>query len=90
MAGSHKPLGLHSGHGVHGGWFIAFVLAFPSILTSLQVWVSPVVENVPQSTQYGDAYHGYWAQDIYQVNPHFGTAANLVALSSALHARGMV
>jgi len=34
------------------------------------------------------AYHGYWQEDMYQVNMHFGTAADLKGLSDALHARG--
>lgn len=29
-------------------------------------------------------------QNIYEINPHFGTAADLKALSVALHNRGMV
>jgi alpha-amylase len=48
-----------------------------------------VVQNLAQNTGDGDAYHGYWATDIYQVNTNFGSAADLVKLSSALHARGM-
>lgn len=32
---------------------------------------------------------GYWAQDIEAVNSNFGTANDLIALSNALHARGM-
>ncbi|KAF2769699.1 alpha-amylase [Teratosphaeria nubilosa] len=55
------------------------------------VWISPVVENLPASVETvdGSSYHGYWAQDIYSVNPNFGTAADLTALSTALHDRGM-
>jgi alpha-amylase len=47
------------------------------------------VQNLAQNTGDGDAYHGYWATDIYQVNTNFGSAADLIKLSSALHARGM-
>jgi alpha-amylase len=36
------------------------------------------------------SYHGYWQQDIYQVNEHFGTPGDLKALSEALHRRDMV
>jgi len=54
------------------------------------VWISPVVEGVQQNTSDGSDYHGYWAQKIYEVNTNFGSAADLVALSEALHARGMV
>ncbi|KXT05837.1 hypothetical protein AC578_1103 [Pseudocercospora eumusae] len=52
------------------------------------VWISPVVKNIAD-TPYGNPYHGYWAQDIYSLNSAFGTAADLKALSAALHARGM-
>jgi alpha-amylase len=47
------------------------------------------VQNLAQNTGDGDAYHGYWATDIYQVNTNFGSAADLIKMSSALHARGM-
>lgn len=35
------------------------------------IWISPVVTNTP------GGYHGYWAQDIYGINPHFGSAEDL-------------
>ncbi|KAI4851886.1 putative alpha-amylase [Aureobasidium sp. EXF-8846] len=53
------------------------------------VWISPVVENLNASTADGSSYHGYWAQDIYAVNTNFGSAADLILLSDALHKRGM-
>lgn len=37
----------------------------------------------------GEAYHGYWAQNIYALNSNFGAESDLVALSAALHAKGM-
>ncbi|PPJ61155.1 hypothetical protein CBER1_04170 [Cercospora berteroae] len=52
------------------------------------VWISPVVENIPNS-RYGQPYHGYWAQNIYALNTNYGTQEDLKALSAALHARGM-
>lgn len=54
------------------------------------IWISPVVQGVQQNTSDGSDYHGYWAQNIYQVNTNFGSASDLVALSKALHDRGMV
>ncbi len=54
------------------------------------IWISPIVENLPQNTADGEAYHGYWAQNIYALNSNFGTASDLKALSAALHARDMV
>ena len=54
------------------------------------IWISPITKNIEQSTAYGDAYHGYWQQDLYSLNPHFGTAEDLKTLAEALHLRGMV
>ncbi|KAI0365853.1 glycoside hydrolase family 13 protein [Pilatotrama ljubarskyi] len=53
------------------------------------VWISPIVANVEGNTSYGEAFHGYWTQDINSLNSHFGSADDLKALSSALHGRGM-
>ncbi|KAI0490164.1 alpha-amylase [Xylaria cf. heliscus] len=53
------------------------------------VWISPVVKNIEGYTAYGNAYHGYWAQDINSLNSHFGSASDLKQLSTELHNRGM-
>ncbi|KAG9668389.1 putative alpha-amylase, partial [Aureobasidium melanogenum] len=53
------------------------------------VWISPVVMNLDVLTADGSSYHGYWARDIYEVNPNFGSATDLVALADALHERRM-
>lgn len=47
-----------------------------------------VTKNIEEQVFWGTAYHGYWQEDMYSLNPHFGTAADLLALSDALHARG--
>ncbi|KAJ5449451.1 glycoside hydrolase superfamily [Penicillium daleae] len=53
------------------------------------IWITPVTEQLSQDTGDGEAYHGYWQQEIYNVNTNYGTAADLLALSEALHSRGM-
>ncbi|KAI1268787.1 glycoside hydrolase family 13 protein [Xylariaceae sp. FL1019] len=53
------------------------------------IWISPITTQIDGYTTYGEAYHGYWQQDIYGLNSNFGTADDLTALSSALHDRGM-
>ncbi|KAL4875938.1 glycoside hydrolase superfamily [Aspergillus karnatakaensis] len=53
------------------------------------VMISPIVKNVEERIAYGEAYHGYWIQDMYALNPHFGTHEDLLDLSQALHDRGM-
>lgn len=53
------------------------------------VWISPIVDNIEDNTAYGQAYHGYWTRDPTKLNSHFGTETDLLALSTALHSRGM-
>jgi alpha-amylase len=53
------------------------------------IWISPVTYNIPERTVYGYSYHGYWQEDLYRLNDHFGTADDLKALSKALHDRDM-
>ena len=48
------------------------------------LWISPVVKNVETDADV-DGYHGYWAQDLAQVNPHFGDLAELRRLTAAAH-----
>ncbi|KAK6227146.1 alpha amylase [Colletotrichum tabaci] len=68
---------------------IAQKLDYIQGLGATAVWISPFVKNVMGNSRDGDSYHGYWAQDIWELNPLFGTAEDLVALADALHARGM-
>jgi alpha-amylase len=56
----------------------------------VEVWISPVVKQISAQTSDGSSYHGFWAQDINQLNENFGTVQDLKDLSAALHARGMV
>lgn len=53
------------------------------------VQISPITKNLEQDTIYGEAFHGYWPQDLYALNSHFGTPDDLKSLSEALHKRGM-
>ncbi len=56
------------------------------------VWVTPLMENVRSyqgGTGYGTGYHGYWIQNYYRVNAHFGDWEDVRALGHNLHAAGM-
>jgi alpha-amylase len=53
------------------------------------IQISPVVQNIPNDTGYGEAYHGYWPQDLYALNDHFGSSTDLHNLVDAVHKRGM-
>lgn len=52
------------------------------------LWISPVVKNVETDADF-DGYHGYWAQDLTEANPHFGDVSELRSLVRAAHARKM-
>lgn len=49
-----------------------------------------MVKNIDGSAEGGEPYHGFWSQNIYELNSHFGTADDLKALSKAVHDRDMV
>ncbi len=70
---------------VHGGDFVGVLekLDYIQAMGFKAVWISPVYLNA-----YGE-YHGYAARDFKAIAPHFGTEAELQALSAELHARGM-
>ena len=55
------------------------------------IWITPVVKQVPWLDHYnGTGYHGYWAANFSEIDPHLGTANELKRLSYALHSRGML
>ncbi len=56
------------------------------------IWVTPLMENVRAyvpKTGYGTGYHGYWVQNYYRVNKHFGDWDDVSQLSQEMHAKGM-
>ncbi|PGH00758.1 alpha-amylase [Blastomyces parvus] len=53
------------------------------------IMISPVSKNIEGRVSYGEAYHGYWVSDLYQLNSHFGSRDDLLELGKQLHARGM-
>ncbi|MFD3455712.1 pullulanase-type alpha-1,6-glucosidase [Streptomyces sp. NPDC058691] len=61
-------------------------------LGTTAIWMAPIFKNRPvQGTgdQASAGYHGYWITDFTQVDPHFGTNADLKSLISKAHAKGM-
>lgn len=57
-------------------------------LGATSVWITPPVVNQWWNGEYG-GYHGYWAADFKNVDPHVGTLKDYQQLSDALHRRGM-
>jgi glycosidase len=61
-------------------------------LGATAIWLAPVYKNKPVQGGPGHesaGYHGYWITDFTRVDPHFGTNADLQALVTAAHARGI-
>jgi glycosidase len=61
-------------------------------LGATTIWLGPIFKNRPVQGGKGQesaGYHGYWITDFTQVDPHFGTNAELKTLVDAAHARGM-
>jgi glycosidase len=56
------------------------------------IWLGPIYRNKPVQGPPGHesaGYHGYWITDFTDVDPHFGTRADLKAFIDAAHARGL-
>ena len=45
------------------------------------IWISPIIENTDKG------YHGYWAKNLYTINPYFGTEQDLQDLVKTCHDR---
>jgi neopullulanase len=76
-------------HAYHGGDIrgIEAHLDYLQQLGVTTIWTTPLYDN--SAEQSGNSYHGYSATDMYAVDPHLGTMADLQALVRAAHARGM-
>ncbi|WP_238599852.1 alpha-amylase family glycosyl hydrolase, partial [Streptococcus suis] len=58
------------------------------------IWLTPLVENIPQnvgSATDGEyyAYHGYWASNFEKLNPHLGSLADFHELIDAAAEKGI-
>lgn len=56
------------------------------------IWLGPIYRNKPVQGAPGEesaGYHGYWITDFTRVDPHLGDDADMQALVTAVHARGM-
>ncbi|HEX6871532.1 MAG TPA: alpha-amylase family glycosyl hydrolase, partial [Micromonosporaceae bacterium] len=61
-------------------------------LGTTAIWLAPVFKNKPvqgSGTDVSAGYHGYWITDFTQVDPHFGSNADLRRLVDLAHQRGM-
>ncbi|SBT44116.1 pullulanase-type alpha-1,6-glucosidase [Micromonospora auratinigra] len=61
-------------------------------LGTTAIWMAPIFKNRPVQGTGADVsagYHGYWITDFTQVDPHFGTNAELKKLVDLAHRRGI-
>ncbi len=81
--GNYNPSGTTS---VHGGDFrgIEDKLNYIKSLGATAIWISPIVVNA------NGEFHGYAGRDFYNVDPHWGSLADLQHLVQAAHARGLL
>lgn len=69
----------------HGGDLQGLQERLPDLkqLGVTAIWITPVVKNQAKG------YHGYWATDLTQVDPHLGDWQKLHEFTDAAHAQGM-
>ncbi|GEK89589.1 pullulanase, extracellular [Alkalibacterium putridalgicola] len=91
-ASADNPRGAYQGGDFNG---VTENLDYLDDLGVSTIWVSPIVENVAQdvNTDASEgsyyAYHGYWAQDFEELNPHLGTLEEFHTLIDEAAARGI-
>ncbi|GAB2622712.1 1,4-alpha-glucan branching enzyme [Paractinoplanes abujensis] len=78
----------------HGGDLAGVIdkLDYIQGLGTTAIWLAPVFKNRPVQGSGADVsagYHGYWITDFTQVDPHFGSNAELKKLVDSAHRRGM-
>ncbi|WP_337848081.1 alpha-amylase family glycosyl hydrolase [Sphingomonas sp.] len=78
----------------HGGDLKGLIARLDYIqgLGATAIWLGPIYKNKPVQGGPGQesaGYHGYWITDFTQVDPHFGTNAEMKAFVDAAHARGI-
>jgi alpha-amylase len=80
--------GFYNGGDLKG---IAAQLDYIQGLGTDSIWLTPSFKNKAVQLEDGPSagYHGYWITDFTQIDPHLGTNADLSALVSAAHTRGM-
>lgn len=79
----------------HGGDLVGLTQRLDDLaeLGITALWITPVVKNIDgfvTGAGFPDwAYHGYWADDFRQVDPRFGSEAELAQLVAEAHRRGI-
>src|SRR6266404_7133859 len=85
-SGHGAPYSPADAHAIHGGDLkgVQQKLDYLKSLGATAIWITPIPYNVG-----GSAFHGYGAQDFYQLAPHWGSMTDLSNMVSAAHSRGI-
>ncbi|CAF3052932.1 unnamed protein product [Rotaria sp. Silwood2] len=51
------------------------------------LWISPIPSNIDKETIYGVGWHGYWQDNIYQLNQYFGRENDFIDFINEAHKR---
>ena len=96
LAGDRLATGLDAGDKgfFHGGDIqgLADKLDYIAGLGTTAIWLTPSFTNRPVQGTGANAsagYHGYWVTDFTQIDPHFGTNAELESFIDDAHGRGI-
>lgn len=75
----------------HGGDLAGLIARLDELheLGVRTIWISPIFRTRYEKLRGNGAFHGYWVEDLGQVDPRFGTVEELRQLSDELHRRGM-
>ncbi|MGI2168876.1 alpha-amylase family glycosyl hydrolase [Shewanella sp. MF05960] len=87
---SQGGVDLTSPRGFHGGDIngIEQKLDYLQNLGITAIWMTPLLRNKAIQSD-GIAHHGYWIVDFTEIDPHFGSNADLKQLIKAAHQRGI-
>jgi len=96
IAGGPLQSGLDPTHkGFYHGGDLAGLLSkldYVAELGTTAIWMTPMFKNKPVQGEdpfISAGYHGYWITDFTQIDPHFGTNAELAEVIDEAHKRGI-
>ncbi len=57
------------------------------------IWLTPIALQIDHPIDHSEGqffgHHGYWAEDLNQIDPRYGTESDLISLVDAAHERGI-
>ncbi|CAF0786842.1 unnamed protein product [Didymodactylos carnosus] len=83
----HSPLSYYDIRHYCGGTYKGIIshLNYIKQMGFDAIWISPITAQIENDTHWGVGWHGYWQDNIYGLNEHFGTENDLRTLIKAAH-----